>query len=98
MLFYNETLDTKPKNDFLEVFRWFYDQYDIASEEENIENMANLLDNWSPYEGVEKLLDRFDKSVTYASFAGQTTASNTFVTYFFTVIKKTGKYQRAYED
>ena len=65
---------------------------------EIIENMAKLLDNWSPHEGMEKLIDRFDKSVTYASFAGQTTASNTIVTYFLTVIKKTGKYQRAYED
>ena len=36
--------------------------------------------------------------MTYASFVGQTTASNTIVTYFLTVIKKTGKYQRAYED
>ena len=82
----------------LEVFRWFYDQYAIAMEEEIIENMATLLDNWSLHEGMEKLIDRFDKSVAYASFAGQTTASNTIVTYFLTIIKKTGKYQCAYED
>ena len=67
-------------------------------EEEIIESMAKLLDNWSPHEGVGKLIDCSDKSITYASFAGQTTASNTIVTYFLTVIKKTGKYQRAYKD
>ena len=60
MLFYNETLDTKPKNDFLEVFRWFYDQYGITTKEEIIENMANLLDNWSPHEWIEKLINHFD--------------------------------------
>ena len=57
---------------------------------EIIENMAKLLDNWLPHEGMEKLIDRFDRSVTYASFAGQTTASNMIVTDFLTVIKKQG--------
>ena len=77
---------------FLEVFKWFYNQYGIAAEEEIIQNMAKLLDNWSPHKGMEKLIDRFDKSVAYTSFAGQATASNTIVTYFLTIIKKTGKY------
>ena len=67
-------------------------------EEDIIENMAKLLDNWSSHEGMEKLIDCFDKSVAYASFAGQTTASNTIVTYYLKVIKKTGKYQHAYEE
>ena len=87
-----------PKMTFLEVFKWFYNQYGIATEEEIIKNMAKLLNNWSPHEGMEKFIGHFDKSVTYASFAGQATASNTIVTYFLTVIKKTGKYQRAYKD
>ena len=59
----------------------FYNQYGIATGEEIIENMAKLLDNWSPHKGTEKLINRFDKSVTYASYAGQATVSNTIVTY-----------------
>ena len=47
---------------------------------------------------MENLIGRFDKGVTYASFAGQEIANHTIVTYFLTVIKKTGKYQRACED
>ena len=45
---------------FLEVFKWFYNQYGITTEEEIIKNMAKLLDNWSPHKGMEKLIDRFD--------------------------------------
>ena len=96
--FIAQQLTQNPKMTFLEVFKWFYNQYGIATEEEIIKNMAKLLNNWSPHEGMEKFIGHFDKSVTYASFAGQATASNTIVTYFLTVIKKTGKYQRAYED
>ena len=49
---------------FLQVFKLFYDQYGIATEEEIIENTAKLLDNWSPHQGMKKLIDRFDKAVT----------------------------------
>ena len=47
---------------------------------------------------MKNLIDHFNKGVTYASFASQETANHTIVTCFLAVIKKTGKYQRAYED
>ena len=98
MFIYRPTAHFQPQMAFLEVFEWFYGQYSAAMEEEIIKNIAKLLDNWSPNDGVEKLIDRFDKGVTYASFTNQEIANHTIVTYFLTVIKKTGKYQCAYED
>ena len=92
-------LTSNPKMTFLQVFEWCYDQYVIAATEEDIiENTAKLLDHWSPHEGMEKLVDRFGTGVTCASFAGQEIANHAMVTYFLMVIKKTGKYQCAYED
>ena len=77
---------------FLQVFDWFYDQYVIVTEEEIIENTAKLLDTWSLHKEMEKLINRLDKGVTYASFASQEIANHTITTYFLTVIKKTGKH------
>ena len=96
--FLAQQLTSNPKMTFLEVFEWFYNQYCVAMKEEIIGNTAKLLDDWSPHKGAEKFIDRFDKGVTYASFANQEIANHTIVTCFLTVIKKTGKYQRAYKD
>ena len=76
----------------LQVYEWFYDQYGLPTEEVTIKNTAKVLDNSSSHEGMEKLIDRFDKGVTYASFASQEIACHTTVTHFLTVIKKTGKH------
>ena len=54
-------LTVNPKMSFLPVFEWFYDQHGVAMEEEIIENTAKLLNSWASNEGVEKLIDRFDK-------------------------------------
>ena len=80
---------------FTQVFTWFYDQYGVAMEEKIIKNIAKLLKSWSPHEEMENLINNFDKGLTYTSFASQEIANHTIVTYFLTVIKKTGKYQCA---
>ena len=71
------------------MFEWFYDQHGVAMKEEIIENSAKILDNWAPNEGMKKLIKRFNKGVTYTSFAGQELAKHTIVTDFLTVTKKT---------
>ena len=82
---------------FLQVFEWVFDQYGIAIEEEIIKNTASLLDSWAPHKGMEVLIDQFDNVLTFASFAGHAMSNGNLCTYFLTVIKKTVKYQRAYE-
>ena len=57
-------LTSNPKMTFLQVFEWFYDQYGLATEEKTIENIAKLLEKWSPHEGMEKIIHRFDKGVS----------------------------------
>ena len=63
-----------------------------------MKNAAKLLNSWAPNKSMEKLIDRFNKGVTYTSFPGQEIAKQTVVAHFLTVIKKTRKYQRVYED
>ena len=96
--FKNQQLTANPKLTFLQVFDWFYSQYGISTEEEATENTASLLDPWAPHEGMEALIDRFNKVITYVSFAGEIMTNGTLCNYFLTVIKKTGKYQISYED
>ena len=83
---------------FLQVFKWFFGQYGIATKEEIIENTASLFDSWAPHEGMEIPIDRFDNVLTFASFARHALSNGTLCTYFLAVIKKAVKYQRAYED
>ena len=54
-------LTFNPKMTFLPVFEWFYDQHGVAMEEEIVENTAELLNSLASNEGVEKLIDWFDK-------------------------------------
>ncbi len=47
---------------------------------------------------MEIIIDRFDKCQIYAFFAKNLMNDKTLITYFLILIKKTGKYTRAYED
>ena len=80
------------------MFTWGFEQYGQATEEEIIENTAALLEQWSLHKEIEKLIDRFDKALTYASFAKQGMTNGILCTYFLTVIKITGKYTCTYEN
>ena len=70
----------------------------MATEEEIITNPATILNPWQPHEGMEVLIDRFDQIQIYAFFAKNLMDDQTLINYFMAVIKKTGKYTRAYED
>ncbi len=83
---------------FLHVFDYFWEQFRIATEEEIVKNTATLLNPWQPHEGMEILINRFDKCQIYAFFAKNLMDDKTLITYFLILIKKTGKYTRAYKD
>ena len=51
-------------------------------------NTAKLLDPWQPQEGIEVLIDRFDKTQVYAFFARDQINNKTLITYFLIAIKK----------
>ncbi len=83
---------------FLNVVDYFWEQFGITTEEEIIKNTVKLLNPWQPHKGMEVLIDQFDQTQIYAFFAKNLMDDKTLITYFLTVIKKTGKYTRAYED
>ena len=91
-------LTVDPKQSFLQVFDYFWEQFGMATEEEIINNTGTLLNPWQPHEGMEVLIDRFDQIQIYAFFAKNLMDDQTLINYFMAVIKKTGKYTRAYED
>ena len=64
--FESNQLTVNPKLSFLEVFDHFWEHFGMATEEELIENTAQLLNPWQPHEGMESLIDRFDKAQIYA--------------------------------
>ena len=96
--FESNQLTVNPKLSFLEVFDHFWEHFGMATEEELIENTAQLLNPWQPHEGMESLVDRFDKAQIYAFFAKNQMDDKTIINYFLAVVKKTGRYTRAYED
>ena len=96
--FESNQLTINPKQSFLEVFNYFWEKFGMATEEEVIENSAHLLTPWQPHEGMEVLIDRFDQAQVYAFFVKNLMDDRTLIGYFLAVIKKTGKYTRAYED
>ena len=63
-----------------------------------MENTAKLLDSWQPQEGIEVLIDRFNKTKVNAFFSGTELNDKTLITYFLIPIKRSGMYKRAYED
>ena len=65
---------------------------------ETIKNTAKLLDPWQPHKGMEVLIARFDQAQIYAFFVRNLMDDKKLITYFLSVIKKTGKYARSYED
>ena len=83
---------------FPDAFNYFWMQFGDATEEEIVDNTAKLLDPWQPQEGIEVLIDRFDKTQTYAFFARNIMDDKTLITYFPILVKETGRYTRAYED
>ena len=91
-------LTANPKMNFRQVFDYFWEQFGIATEEEIVDNIATLLNPWQPNEGLEVLIDRFDKAQIYAFFAKSQMDDKTLINPFLILIKKTGKYIRAYED
>ena len=96
--FESNQLTTNPKLSFLEVFDHFWEHFGIATEEELIENTAQLLNPWQPHEGMESLIERFDQAQIYAFFAKNQMDDRTIINYFLAVVKKTGRYTRSYED
>ena len=91
-------LTINPKMQFPNVFDYFWNQFGHATEEEIVENTAKLLNPWQPHEGMEVLIDRFDQTQVYTFFARNQMDDKTLITHFLIIIKKTGKYTRAYED
>ena len=86
--FEENQLTADPKLTFLHVFDYFWEQFGIAT----------VSHPWQPDEGMEVLIARFDQTQVYAFFARNLMDDKTLINYFLTVIKKTGKYTRAYED
>lgn len=83
---------------YLEVSRWFWENYGTAIEKEVIGNTVELLNSWQSHKGMEALIVRYDLAQVYAFFAQHKMEDNILVTYFFRVINKTGEYVRAYDD
>ena len=91
-------LTANPKMTFRQVFDYFWEQFGIATEEDIVDNVATLLNPWQPNEGLEVLIDGFDKAQVYAFFAKSQMDDKTLINPFLILIKKTGKYVRAYKD
>ena len=84
-------LTANPKMTFRQVYDYFWEQFGIATEEDIVDNVATLLNPWQPSEGMEVLIDRFDKAQIYAFFTKNVMDDKLLINPFLILIKKTGK-------
>ena len=98
LTFKTNQLTVNPKLTFLAVFDYFGGKFAMATEAEIIKNTAKLLNPWQPHEGMEVLIDWFYQKQIYTFFSKNLMDDKVLINYSLMVIKRMGKYMRAYKD
>ena len=85
------------KQTFQEAFQWFLDKYADLSENDRSANKEEMIQQWNPADGFEKLVAQLTKGLIFAQYAGAPISDIDVVDMGITNILDTGLFKDEYK-
>ena len=88
----------QPNATFIDVFRWFVDNYAYSTELDRTENRNRMLKDWHPNDGFDSLVNQIREGVLFASYADHELSDADIVDIATQVAMKSGIFNDAYKE
>ena len=88
----------QPNANFIDIFRWFFDNYVYSTELGCTENRNRMLKNGHPNDGFYALLNQIKESVLFTSYANHELSDSDVIDIATQVAMKSGLFNEAYKE